>query len=258
MWEAISLVIIVLFGLCIGSFLNVCIYRLPRQASLFWPPSHCPKCLSTLKVWENIPLLSYLILRGRCSWCNAQISVHYPVVEAMTAALSVLLWQKFGLTPKFFLYLSFFSAMIANSFIDLEHYLLMDALIIPWLFLGIICSLIGVLPIGGVSSILGALIGAGSLSILVFLSPLIFKKEGMGIGDVKLAASAGAFLGWKGVVLALLFSFILGAGAGLLLVGLGKKRAKDYIPFGPCLCVGCFLSFLFADSIISWYLEYIK
>lgn len=252
------MVTIFIFGLCIGSFLNVCIYRIPRGVSLVWPPSHCPRCLSSLRAWENIPLLSYIILKGKCSWCSAPISIRYPLVEAMTAVLTLLLWKKFGMSAKFFLYLSFFSAMIANSLIDLEHYLLFDSLTIPWIFLGIISAFLGLLPINGSSALLGAFIGAGTLSALALISPFLFKKEGMGMGDVKLAASIGAFLGYKSMIVTLLLSFLIGAGVGIFLMLSGKKTAKDYIPFGPCLCIASFLSFLFSEQIISSYLRYIR
>jgi leader peptidase (prepilin peptidase)/N-methyltransferase len=241
-------VIIFLFGLLFGSFFNVCIYRIPRQESIVFPPSHCPACGAHIKPWDNIPVLSFMLLRGKCRTCQAHISWRYPLVELLTAALFVACLYLYGFEPLTVVYLVFGSALIVISFIDLDHQIIPDLISLPGLAVGVASSYF--LPIAWYESLIGALVGGGVILIIGYAGSIIFKKEAMGGGDVKLMAMIGAFLGWKLALLTIFFASLVGAVVGLIAKIFTKK---EYIPFGPFLSLGALLSLVFGYQLLFWY-----
>jgi len=235
----------------LGSFFNVCIYRIPRRESIIFPPSHCPKCGTPLKFYDNIPVVSYLLLGGRCRYCKEKISPIYPITELTTGILYVGLYIHYGTNLfLFFTFLIFVSFLIIITFIDLEHMIIPDILVFPGIFIGLLLSLIRGDTIF-LDSLLGLLIGGGVIFLIVFLS-----RGGMGEGDIKLSAMIGSFLGVKFTIITLLSSFILGGIVGILLLFLKIKSRKDPIPFGPFLALGAILSLFWGQTIANiwgWY-----
>ncbi|MBI4743867.1 MAG: prepilin peptidase [Actinobacteria bacterium] len=257
---AILKFLFLLLGFTVGSFLNVCIYRIPRNESLLFPQSHCPNCQNPIKIWDNIPLLSYLILKGRCRVCKNKISIIYPFTELLTGILYFALFIKFGLSLRFFLSIFFVSSLIIIGFIDLKHKIIPNRLIIPLIIASFIFLILlflgkksGVLPLVGnqkpVYSIYGFLAAGGFLLIIAMI-----KEGGMGGGDIKLAGFMGIFLGFY-VGIALFIGFIVGGITGIFLIILNKKTRKDLIPFGPYLCFGSLISIFWGQKILELYLR---
>jgi len=233
----------------------VCIVRLPRGESLIRPPSHCPHCNEPIKFYDNIPIISYMILRGKCRSCKNRISLRYPVVEALTGLMAVALFMKYGPTVQFLLLLLFSSALLIITFIDLAHQIIPDAISIP----GIPCGLGASLLIPTVSwqeSLLGILVGGGLLLFIAFGYKWITGRDGMGGGDIKLLAMMGAWLGWKAIPFIILASsligLLVGGGSGLLL----KKGLRAKIPFGPFLAIASLIYIFFGPEIIRWYIAW--
>jgi leader peptidase (prepilin peptidase)/N-methyltransferase len=250
MWQIISIV----FGALIGSFLNVCILRLPKEESILTPGSHCPHCQNPIAFYDNIPLISYLILRGKCRHCGHSISIQYPLIEGITALGSLLLFLKFGISWSTLFYLSFVSALIVITLIDLSHQIIPDVISLPGIVVGFIGSLL--LPqVSFFNSMIGMLLGGGVLFLVATVYQWLFKREGMGGGDVKLLAMIGAFLGWKAVILTILLSSLIGSITGVILIGLKGKDFKYAIPFGPFLSLGAVISLFYGDPLINWYLS---
>jgi leader peptidase (prepilin peptidase)/N-methyltransferase len=246
-------VISILFGAMVGSFLNVCIFRLPKEESIIWPGSHCPHCNKPIKFYDNIPLISYLLLWGKCRYCKKPISFQYPLVEGITAFSSLCLFIKFGPSLSYLSFFAFVAALIVITVIDLYHQIIPDVISLPGIGVGLIASLI--LPqIAFFNSLIGILLGGGSLFIIGTLYQWIFKREGMGGGDVKLLAMIGAFLGWKAVILTILLSSLIGSLTGILIIILKGKDFKYAIPFGPFLSLGAVISLSYGEEIIRWYL----
>lgn len=243
---------VLLFGAVIGSFLNVCIYRLPREESVAWPASHCPACRQAIAVYDNIPIVSYLILRGRCRACGASISVQYPLVEAANAIGYVAVFWMFGFTAAACAYAALVSALIVVAGTDLSHTMIPDAVTLPGIIVGLLSAAL-VLPIGIVDSLLGIVVGGGILWFLAWISPYVFGKEGMGGGDIKLMAMVGAFIGWQPVLLAIMIGSFLGSVVGVGLIAAGVMRREQYIPFGPFLAVGSLIALLFHQPLFEWY-----
>lgn len=243
---------VLLFGAVIGSFLNVCIYRLPREESVAWPASHCPACRQPIAVYDNIPIVSYLILQGRCRACRVPISIQYPLVEAANAIGYVLVFWMFGFTGEAVVYAALLSALIVITGTDLSHTMIPDAVTLPGIAAGLVCAAV-VLPIGLLDSILGVVLGGGTLWFLAWVSPYVFGKEGMGGGDIKLMAMVGAFIGWQPVLLAIMIGSFLGSLVGVGLIAVGIMRREQYIPFGPFLAVGSILALLFHQPLLDWY-----
>ncbi len=240
------------FGAMIGSFLNVCIYRLPREESIVFPGSHCPSCNKPIPFYDNIPIISYLILRGKCRSCRNPISLQYPLVEGISALSSLLLFLRFGPTLSYLIYFSFFAALIVITVIDLYHQIIPDVMSLPGIGVGLLASL--VLPqITFFNSLLGILLGGGSLFLVATIYQWLFKREGMGGGDVKLLAMIGAFLGWKAVILTILFSSLIGSLAGIGIMLLKGKDSKYAIPFGPFLSLAAAISLFYGGKVIQWY-----
>ena len=241
-----------LLGALVGSFLNVCIYRLPRGESIAWPGSHCPSCIHPIGFYDNIPILSYLWLAGRCRACRTPISTRYPLVEA-TNALGYLavLWY-FGPTWTTVLYALLFSALLVVTGTDLTHKMIPNVITIPGVVVGLLGA-VTVLPVGVINSVAGLAVGGGILWLLAWLSPYLFGKEGMGGGDIKLLAMIGAFLGWKPALLTIMIGSLTGSIIGVGLIALHVIKRDDYIPFGPFLVLGALLSMFFAQPLLDWY-----
>lgn len=241
-------------GIVVGSFLNVCIYRIPIRKSLIWRSSHCPTCDAGVKIYDNIPLLGYLILRGCCRSCGVPISPQYPIVELVNGLGYALIVRYFGVEGEAIIYALLFSALIVVSFIDFYHHIIPDRITLPGIVIGLICGAT-ILPLGFVSSVLGVLVGGGMLWGVAWLSPYIFGKEGMGGGDIKLLAMIGAFLGWKSTILTIMIGSLVGSVAGTGLILLKFRRREQYLPFGPFLALAAFVSMLYHQQILTWYMN---
>jgi leader peptidase (prepilin peptidase)/N-methyltransferase len=240
-------------GLVVGSFLNVCIHRLPRKISIVRPPSHCPACGGRVEPWDNIPLLSFILLRGRCRHCGSPIHWRYPLVEFLSGCLFVACYFKFGLTFELFLYYAFTCAMVVVAFIDLEFQIIPDEINLPFLVLGVAASFLT--RLGWVSSLVGVLVGGGTLVVTALIYLKATGREGMGAGDFKLVAMMGAFLGWKGILLVIFLASLVGALTGVMLMLVFRMSRKTPIPFGSFLApVGVFVLF-FGNTIIEHYLS---
>ena len=243
-------------GAAVGSFLNVLIFRIPEGQSIVLPSSHCPKCGHAVRVYDNIPIISYLILRGKCRDCHEKISMQYPIVEAITALMSLLLFLKFGLSLKFLSSFIFACALIVITFIDLRHQIIPDVISLPgipvFFFLAVIFMNLTVWE-----SLLGILIGGGCLFAIAFLYEIITKREGMGGGDIKLLAMLGAFLGWKSLFFVLFASSLLGAVVGVSAMIMKGQDMKYAVPFGPFLSIAA-IAYLFvgADVMKSLFFYY--
>lgn len=239
-----------LIGTCLGSFANVCIYRLPKGKSIAWPPSFCPKCHHRISWHDNIPLFSFFLLRGKCRSCQGRISPGYFIVEFLAGIITFFLFLRFNVSPEFFIYLIFILALIIVSFIDIENFLIPDCIVYSEIVLGLFLSFLypelqsqtfsRLLALK--ASFMGTLLGGGSLFIIGLIGGIIFKKEAMGGGDVKLLAMIGAFLGVKSVLLTIFFSSLAGSVIGLTLILLKVKKRSDYIPYGPYLALGAIIS----------------
>ena len=255
MYYDINVVLIFILGLIVGSFSNVCIYRIPRNESIIYPVSHCPKCRSNIKPFDNIPLLSYILLKGRCRNCKSKISVQYPIAELLTGLIYLIIYLTYGLSVQFLIYIFLSSALIIIAFIDLNQHIVPDVISLPGIIIGFILSFF-VPYISFINSALGVVVGGGIILIIGLAGSVIFKKEAMGGGDVKLAAMIGAFLGWRYIIISLFLGFFLGALAGIILILLKIKSRKDVVPFGPFIVLGSFIILLWGEQIISWYIGF--
>ena len=252
-----------IFGAVVGSFLNVCICRLPKNESIVFPPSHCPTCDYRIPWYDNVPIISYLILRGKCRSCKARISIQYPLVELVTALLTLFLFMRFGPHPPyhgisswlpFLIHFLFCSAMVVVTFIDLEHQIIPDVISLPGIVAGFIFSFF-IPQIGWLNSLIGIVVGGGSLWLVASGYELLTKKEGMGGGDIKLLAMMGAFFGWKAIPFIIFVSSLVGSVIGVTVMLIRKKDAKLAIPFGPFLALGAVLYIFFGSQLIHLYLS---
>ena len=254
-------VFVFIFGSLIGSFLNVCIYRIPRQISIVWPSSRCPSCNQPIRAWDNMPILSYLMLGGSCRNCRAKISSRYPVVEALNAVCYVVLLWRFGPDWPFLAYALFCSALIVITFIDLDFQIIPDRITLPGIPLGLLAGSL-LLPdpflrataLGWKSSVIGAVSGFLFFYFVAAAGEKIFKKEAMGGGDIKMMAMVGGFLGWKGVILTTFIGSLLGSVIGVVMMALRGREHGSLIPFGPFLAAGAVSSLIFGHEIVAWYL----
>jgi leader peptidase (prepilin peptidase) / N-methyltransferase len=241
-----------LLGLVTGSFLNVCIYRLPRKESLVWPGSHCPSCGRRLTAPELVPVLSYLILKGKCRTCGFSIPARYPVVEAVTGVVFYWAAANANGSLDFARSALFLTGLIVVFFIDLEHGLIPDSVTLPLLAVGL-----GFAAAGGESVFQDRLSAAGGGFFLFWgiylVGTWLLKKEAMGGGDLKLAAMMGAFLGVRMLAVGLFLGFLFGALVSLWLMATGRKHARDAVPFGPMLAMGGVVAFMKGADIINWY-----
>jgi leader peptidase (prepilin peptidase)/N-methyltransferase len=243
-----------ILGLAVGSFLNVCIHRLPRGGSVVQPASSCPHCGYVLRWYDNIPVVSYAMLGGRCRKCRAGISIRYPIVELITMLVFIAHYVVFGadilLVPR----LLFASSLIALFAIDLEHHLLPDAITLPGIVAGLAFSLM--LPPGFLDALIGVLAGGGVLWLLGEAYYRYSGQEGMGGGDVKMLAMIGAFLGWKLMVLTLVLSSILGSLIGVLVIVIKRGGMKYALPYGTFLSIAALVASLVGQRILDWYLGF--
>jgi len=243
-------------GLVVGSFLNVCIYRLPRGQSVNWPASRCTTCDRSLAWYENIPVVSWVVLRGRCRTCGERISVMYPIVEVITAALFIAGYVIYGWTPLLAVRLAFTCAMIVLFVIDLQHYLLPNVITVPGIVIGFALSL--VLPPGWKASLIGLIAGGGLLFAIAEAWYRFRGIEGLGMGDVKMLAMIGAFLGWKLMLVTLVLSSFAGSLIGVGAIALGRGGMKSMLPFGTFLAVGALTAAVAGDVILNWYLGFYR
>lgn len=236
-----------IFGAAIGSFLNVVIHRLPEGKSLLTPPSHCPVCGKSIRWFDNIPIISYIILKGECRDCGASIPIRYLIVESITAFIYIYSYIRYGLSLELLTFLIFTTSLIPIFFIDLKEMLIPDTLSISGIIIGLI---LGVFRGIAVVSLIGAAVGAVYVLIIIYLGKAIYKRDVMGMGDVKLSAMIGAFVGWANFLLTILISSLLGSIYGIIQIRKGKSSMKSIIPYGPFLAIGGFITFLFGKWII--------
>ncbi len=242
------------FGAIIGSFLNVCIYRIPRSQSIMTPRSRCPNCGVPIAFYDNIPILSYLILRGSCRSCRSRISPKYPLVELLNAFAYMLLLYKFGMTFNALFYAIFFSMLLVISLIDLDFRIIPDRLSLTGIVLGFLFSFFTT-TVSPLQSLLGIVVGGGFLYLVAVLYEKIAQKEGMGGGDIKLIAMIGAFLGWQSLPFVVLISSFVGAFIGITAILTTKKDMKFAIPFGPFLSFAAVLYLFVGPTLVHWYLN---
>lgn len=236
-----------LFGLVIGSFLNVVIWRLPAGRGLAHPGSACPACGAHIRWYDNVPVISWLWLRARCRSCGVVISWRYPAVELTTAILFGLAAHRFGLALDLLPAMLLLAALVAIAFIDLDHQIIPDVITLPGTVAGAALS-VAIHPAGWLNTVLGVVIGGGLFFVIILVS-----GGGMGGGDMKLGAMMGAFLGWKLVLLAILLGVFAGGAVAITLLTTGIKGRKDPVPFGPFLALGAVLSLLWGNGLLSWY-----
>ena len=253
-------VFIFIIGSLIGSFLNVCICRLPRGESIVFPSSHCVHCNHKIYWFDNIPFLSYLALRGKCRFCARPISFRYFIVEFITAALLLTFYLFFGLSPRFFIFSFLGGALIVSTFIDFEHQLIPDVITIPGIFIGLIACFFHPGLIGEVkttpailNSFAGIITGGGLIYMMGVLGKLVFRKEAMGGGDVKLMAMVGAFVGWKLALFIFFLAPFFGAAVGIIVK---IKDKKDIIPYGPYLSMATIIAILWGEEILNYLFFY--
>jgi leader peptidase (prepilin peptidase)/N-methyltransferase len=240
-------------GLCIGSFLNVCIYRVPQGASIVSPPSACPGCGARIRWYDNLPVISYILLGRRCRHCKTSISIRYPLVELLTGIFAVTVALQFGFQWESLIYFIFIAALLVVTFIDLDHRIIPDVISLPGIPIGFAASF--ALPaVTWSNSLYGILLGGGSLLAIAWGYRLITGKDGMGGGDIKLLAMIGAFLGWQGVIFTIMASSLIGTIVGIAVMVKAGKSMKLAIPFGPFLAAGAVLHLFFGPRIIHWYI----
>ncbi|MDM8539594.1 A24 family peptidase [Desulfococcaceae bacterium HSG9] len=247
---------ITIFGLCVGSFLNVCIYRIPDDSKSINHPSRsiCLNCGYTLKFYDNIPVLSYILLKGRCRQCQASISWRYPLVELLTGLGAISVFLKSGMTFATLIYFIFIACLLVITFIDLDHRIIPDVITLP----GIPVFFVMALAVPDVTlkdSLIGLLIGGGSLWAVAFIYKLVTGKDGMGGGDIKLLAMMGVLIGWQGVLFTIFISSAIGTVTGLAVMLVQKGNLKLAVPFGPFLAIGAISYIFFGQQLIYWYLN---
>jgi leader peptidase (prepilin peptidase)/N-methyltransferase len=261
-------VILFLLGASIGSFLNVCIYRLPREDMSIKDPkrSICFSCGEKIRWYDNIPIFSYIWLRGRCRNCKTEFSIRYALVELLTAVLFVLIGRRFGYDIATPVYLVFTAALICGSFIDIDHFILPDEITIPGMIIGLFLG-VGIpvffpdstfLPETWWDAVAGALVGGGSLWSLGVIAKAILRRDAMGFGDVKLMTMVGFLIGWEMTLLTLFLSAILGLVITLPIHVLKGKGRYAHLPYGPYLSLGAVLSLLWGETLFGWYMDSAK
>jgi len=241
-----------LFGLVLGSFANVCIYRLPMGKSIVSPPSSCPHCGFQIPFYDNIPIVSYILLRGKCRQCKQPISIQYPLVELIMGIISLALFIRYGISYQYILQLLFAGSLVVITFIDLHHKLIPDVISLPGILIGFLASFL-LRHLTWLDSAIGIVAGGGALLLIAVVFEKITGKEGMGGGDIKLLAMIGAWMGWKALPFVVLISSLLGIiiGGGALVASGKGIRVK--IPFGPFLAMGSLIYLFFGDSLVAWY-----
>jgi leader peptidase (prepilin peptidase)/N-methyltransferase len=247
-------VALALMGLAIGSFLNVCIYRVPRGESIVFPASRCTSCGKSLAAYHNIPVVSWLVLRGRCAFCRAPVSARYPAIEALTAIVFALHALFFEPGLLLVVRLAFASVLIVLAFIDLDHRILPNRITLSGVAAGLALSVF--LPPGWRSALLGVAAGGGVLWVIGEAYFRLRGVEGMGMGDVKMLAMVGAFLGWKAVLVTLVLASFTGALVGVIMLRQRENAMKYALPFGTFLSAGALVASLAGDNLVAWYLSF--
>ncbi len=244
----------VVLGAIVGSFLNVCIYRIPSGKSIVLPASHCPVCEHPIKFYDNIPIISYIILRGKCRNCDEKISLIYPAIELLTAVMSLLLLRKYGLSFEYLFSFIFTCSLIVITFIDLKHQVIPDVITLPGIPLFALAAFL-FMDVTIRDSLIGILAGGGFLYMIAFGYQLLTKREGMGGGDIKLLAMLGGFLGWQSLWFVIMASSLIGATAGISVMVSRGKDTKYAIPFGPFLSIGA-IAYIFWGNMVMKLLFY--
>jgi len=252
MTSSLTVAFACLFGLCIGSFLNVCIFRLPAGKSIVRPGSMCLQCGEPIAFFDNVPVLSYLMLRGRCRKCSTPISMRYPLVELLTGLFAVITVLRYGVSAGGLMIFAFIAVMLTITFIDIDHRIIPNVITLPGIPLFFAAALL-VPQVSWQDSLIGILVGGGSLLLVSKAYYLLKKTEGMGGGDIKLLAMIGAFIGWEGVVFTIFFASLTGTLAGLAVMLQKRSGLRQKIPFGPFLAIGAITYLFFGPGIISWY-----
>lgn len=250
------------FGLIVGSFLNVCIYRIPRGISIIIPSSRCPSCNTPIKPWDNIPIVSYVFLGGRCRYCKAQISFRYPLVEFLNAVLYVIVVWRFGFGLHSIVYFAFSSALVVITFVDLDFQIIPDRITLAGIPLGFLAGSF-LLPdpfvrsslLGIKASLIGLVGGFGLFYLVALVGSAVFRKEALGGGDIKMMTMVGAVMGWKSVVLTTFLGSLTGSIFGITLMVLQGKSRTTKLAFGPFLALGTIITLFFGQEIASWYLR---
>ncbi len=242
-----------IFGAAIGSFLNVCIFRIPAKSSIIKPLSQCPHCHHPIRFYDNIPIVSFLLLKAKCRDCDGVISWRYPLVELITAIFALLLFIKFGLTLTFLVFFTFTAVLIVITFIDLDHQIIPDVLTLPGIPVFLLAAIF-VVKVPWDEALIGLLVGGGVLFAIAFIYEFVSKREGMGGGDIKLLAMIGGFFGWKSLIFILLFSSFAGALVGVAAMIIKKQNMKYAVPFGPFLSAAAVAYIFFGDLFMRFWL----
>jgi leader peptidase (prepilin peptidase)/N-methyltransferase len=256
-FSLIVTVFVFFFGMAVGSFLNVCIYRLPESLSLIHPRSMCPSCKAKIAFYDNIPVLSYLLLRGRCRHCTTSIPLRYPVVELAAGLFSVAIFTRHGLHWEGFLLYALVAALLVITFVDIDHQIIPNVITYPGIVIGFISSFF-VESISYKESLLGIGVGAGILLLVALGYYFLTKTEGMGGGDVKLLAMVGAFLGWKAAIFTIFVGSAVGTLLGIAVALQTRKGRKTAIPFGPFLSLGALIYLFHGPEIVDWYISLVR
>ncbi len=241
-----------ILGAIIGSFLTVCVHRIPRGISVVAPRSSCPHCGTQIGWYDNIPMFSFLWLLGRCRRCQRNIPTRYPIIEVTNGLGYLLVVWRFGLTWPTIIYAGLVSLFLVVSWIDWDHKIIPDVITLPGIVIGFLCATL-VLPTGWANSLMGIFVGGGMLLILAWVSPFLFGKEGIGGGDIKFLAMVGAFLGWQQAILTLMVGSVVGAFVGIVLLAMKVLQKGQYIPFGPYLALGGVIAVLWGSDLWHWY-----
>lgn len=252
---SVQLTVVFVFGCVLGSFYNVVISRLPAGESIVWPGSRCPGCRHPIAFFDNIPLLSYVLLRGRCRHCQAGISVRYPLVEFLAGLLATLLFHMHGLSLQFLMDFFFTSLLLIIAFIDLDTFLIPDMLSLPGILVGFGFSLFSI-RIAWSDSLLGIFLGGGLFCLIAAGYRYLRHQEGLGVGDIKLLGMIGAFLGWPGVVFTIFVSSLTGSLVGFIAMWRSGKGMSTMVPFGPFLSLGAVCYLFFGEGFFRWYWGY--
>jgi leader peptidase (prepilin peptidase)/N-methyltransferase len=270
--------VVFVFGLIVGSFLNVCIVRMPRGGSIVSPPSHCPRCQSGIKFYDNIPLISFLLLRGKCRNCGEPISWRYPLVELTNALIYVGIVSEFWLGGEAFMMMALCSSLIVITIIDYDHMIIPDKITLPGMLVGLTLAPFFMSPLGDplpfnlealiphagpyltgfLNSLIGLILGGGLLLSIGWAWEKLRHIEAMGGGDVKLMGMVGSFLGWKGALLTIMLGALTGSVIGVLLIVLKRHKLEKLIPFGPFLAAGALASAFYGPDIVLWYIGLIR
>jgi leader peptidase (prepilin peptidase) / N-methyltransferase len=245
-------IFVFLFGCCFGSFFNVLIHRLPAGKSIVQPGSHCPQCNHPISFYDNVPLMSYLMLAGKCRHCDKFISLRYPMVEGLTGSLALLLFLRHGLDFQFLMEFVFVSLLILITFIDLDTYLIPDVLSVPGIVVGFAFSFFAT-RLSWLDSLIGVILGGGFFFLIAIGYQYLRHKEGLGGGDIKLLAMIGAFLGWPGVAFTVLAASLVGTVVGVVIMWRSRKGLGTMLPFGPFLASGALLYLFWGDVFYRWY-----